>query len=250
MSALLKSVFLTLPDAVRRRLWIWQQQGPFRWPMVGHVKPESLWRVRPISRVYGADRGLPLDRYYIERFLATEAHLIRGRVLEIADDSYTRRFGGAKVAQSDVLHVEAGHSNVTLVADLAHGENLPSAQFDCILCTQTLPFIFDLRAAMQTLYRILKPGGALLLTLPGISKISRYDMERWGHYWSFTTLSAQRLLGDVFGAEAITVNAFGNVLTSTAFLHGLASEELSRMELDFHDPDYELIITAKGLKAA
>ncbi|MFN8446526.1 MAG: methyltransferase domain-containing protein [Caldilineaceae bacterium] len=250
MSALLKSVFLTLPDGFRKRLWIWQQQGLFRWPMVGHVKPESLWRVRPISCVYGADRGLPVDRYYIERFLATESHLIRGHVLEIADDSYTRRFGGTKVVRSDVLHVEAGHHNVTVVADLAHGENLPSAQFDCILCTQTLPFIFDLGAAMQTLYRILKPGGALLLTLPGISKISRYDVERWGHYWSFTTLSAQRLLSDVFNAEAVTVNAFGNVLTSIAFLHGLASEELSPMELEFHDPDYELIITAKGLKAA
>lgn len=249
MSALLKSIFLTLPDGIRQRLWIWQQQGPFRWPPVGYVKPNSLWRVRPISRVYGADRGLPIDRYYIERFLATEAHLIGGRVLEIAENSYTRRFGGAKVMQSDVLHVEAGHPNVTLVADLARGENLPSAQFDCILCTQTLPFIFDLCAAMQTLYRILKPGGVLLLTLPGISKISRYDMERWGHYWSFTTLSTQRLLSDVFGAETVKVSAFGNVLTSTAFLHGLASEELSQMELDTHDPDYELVITAKGLKA-
>jgi hypothetical protein len=43
-----------------------------------------------------------LDRYYIEAFLGRHAADIRGRTLEIGDDTYTLRFGG-RVTQSDVL---------------------------------------------------------------------------------------------------------------------------------------------------
>jgi hypothetical protein len=38
------------------------------------------------------------------------------------------------------------------------------------------------------------------------------------------------------------------VLTAIAFLRGLAAEELKREELDYHDPDYELIITVRAVK--
>jgi hypothetical protein len=89
----------------------------------------------------------------------------------------------------------------------------------------------------------LKPGGVVLVTVPGISKISRYDMDRWGYYWSFTTKSVRRLFEVAFPVENIRVNAYGNVLASVAFLHGIASEELKKKELDFFDPDYELLIT-------
>jgi hypothetical protein len=54
----------------------------------------SLRRVTPLSRDFSYDRGLPIDRYYIERFLAANASDIRGHVLEIADNTYTGRFGG------------------------------------------------------------------------------------------------------------------------------------------------------------
>lgn len=247
--ALLKTVAAFLPEGLRHRLWIWQHQGVIQWPPVGRVTPQSLWRLRPISRVYGLDRGQPVDRFYIERFLEVNAADIRGRVLEVADNRYTVRFGGKNVTQSDVIHIEEGYPNVTFVADLSKGDTLPDALFDCIICTQTLPFIYDLHGAAHTLQRILKPGGVLLLTLPGITKISSYDIERWGHFWSFTSQSARRLFSDYFAAPDLQVNTAGNVLSATAFLHGLASNELSQAELDYHDPEYQLIITLRAVKA-
>jgi SAM-dependent methyltransferase len=111
-----------------------------------------------------------------------------------------------------------------------------------------LQFIYDVRAAIRHLHRILKPSGVLLATFPGISQISRYDMDRWGDYWRFTTLSARRLLEEVFPPGNVTVRAYGNVLAAVAFLHGLSAEELRREELDYHDPDYELIITVRAVK--
>jgi SAM-dependent methyltransferase len=208
----------------------------------------SLRRVTPISRAFGKDRGLPIDRYYIEQFLSAHALDIRGHVLEVGYDTYTRKFGGDRVTKSDVLHVIQGNPKATVVADLTCADNISPEIFDCIILTQTLQFIYDVEAALKTIYRILKPGGILLATFGGISQISRWDMDRWGHFWNFTTLSAQRLFEECFPATKVNVKAYGNVLVATALLHGLATQELRQEELDHHDADYEVLITVKAVK--
>lgn len=233
-----------LPWQVHR--WLQCQVTP--WPPIGRARFGSLRRVTPVSRVFGLDRGQGIDRYYIENFLARHATDIRGQVLEVANNTYTIRFGGGRVTKSDVLHVQEGNPKATIVADLSAGNHIPSDVFDCIILTQTLSFIFDTRAAIRTLYRILKQRGVLLATLPGICQISRYDLERWGDYWRFTTLSARRLFEEVFSSDKIVVEAHGNVLVANAFLHGLAVEELRSDELDYKDDDYQLVITVRATK--
>jgi SAM-dependent methyltransferase len=215
---------------------------------VGWVHFGSLRRLKPISPYWGAERGRPIDRYYIEHFLAIQAQDIRGCVLEIGDNTYTRAFGGDRVIQSQVLHVTENRPGVTILGDLTNADHIPDDTFDCIILTQTLQAIFDVQAALRTVYRILKPGGIVLVTIPGISKISRYDMDRWGYYWSFTTQSARRLFEAVFPPANVHLEAHGNVLAAIAFLHGLATEELRQKELDHLDPDYELLITVRAVK--
>ena len=242
-SSLEMTVRRTLSVSARRRLTRY-----LCWPPVGWVRFGSLRRVQPISRNWGSERGLPVDRYYIEHFLARQASDIRGHVLEIGDATYTRRFGGERVTKSDVLHVAENRPQVTILGDLTRADHIPSDTFDCVILTQTLQVIFDVPAALKTLYRVLKPGGVALVTVAGISKISRYDMDRWGYYWSFTSRSVQRLFGEVFPPSQVTVEAHGNVLAAIAFLHGLAAEELRRAERDFFDPDYETLITVRAVK--
>jgi hypothetical protein len=48
----------------------------------------------------------------------------------------------------------------------------------------------------------------------------------------------------------VSVNAYGNVLTASAFLYGLADHELKPEELDFRDPDYEVSIGLRAVKLA
>ena len=236
-----------LPVEVRR--WLRAKQQRFKQsPLPGFVRFGSLRRVTPISRVFGFDRGQCVDRYYIENFLASHAQDIQGHVLEIGDATYTRTFGSARVAKSDVVHVWEGNPKATIVADLTCADHIPSDTFDCIILTQTLQHIYDVHASLKQLYRVLKPGGVLLATFPGISQISRYDMDRWGDYWRFTTLSARRLFEEVFPPDHVTVMAHGNVLAAIAFLHGLAAEELKQEELDHCDPDYEVLITIRAIK--
>ena len=50
------------------------------------VRFGSFRRLTPISRLWGSDRGLPIDRYYLERFLERHAGDVRGHVLEFYDD--------------------------------------------------------------------------------------------------------------------------------------------------------------------
>ena len=237
-----------MPSPVHR--WLRAQWKRHRHsPPLGSVHFGSLRRVTPVSRLLGRDRGLPIDRYYIERFLAANAERIRGGVLEIDDDRYTRTFGGNRVTRSDVLHVHPNNPRATIVADLTCADQITSNRFDCIILTQTLPFIYNVHAVVRTLHRILRPGGVVLATVGGITQISRRDMERWGHYWSFTTLSARLLFEEAFQAANVRVDSFGNVLAATAFLHGLAAEELRSAELDYRDPDYEFLITVIAVKS-
>lgn len=216
-------------------------------PRVGTVRFGSLRRLTPVSRAFGFDRGQPVDRHYIEGFLARHAGDVRGRVLEVGDATYTRDFGADRVTRSDVLHVREGHPGATIVSDLSRGENIPSDAFDCVVLTQTLHLIYDVKAALRTVHRILRPGGVLLATAPGISQI---DEREWGAtwYWSFTPLSLRRLAEEVFRPGEVVVEARGNVLAACAFLQGLAAEELRKEELDHYDPSYPVVVALRAVK--
>jgi SAM-dependent methyltransferase len=174
---------------------------------------------------------------------------VQGHTLEIGDDSYTCRFGGDAVARADVLHVNAKAPGVTIVGDLAAAGHVASNAFDCFILTQTLQLIFDLERAVATIHRILKPGGVVLATVPGLSQLADNDWRDTWH-WSFTPLSARRLFEAHFDAENVEVVAHGNVLAATAFLHGIAAGELRPDELDYQDPTYPLLITVRAVKSA
>jgi SAM-dependent methyltransferase len=211
------------------------------------VNWKNLRTTKPLSSVFGFDRGSPIDRYYIEKFLNNNRRQIRGRVLEIAENTYTLQFGEADVT-SDILSYSVENHAATIVGDLTKTETLPANAVDCFICTQTFNFIYDFKKAIAGAYHILKPGGTLLVTLAGLSQISQYDMERWGDFWRFTTKSAEAVFAEIFGKENIQVNSHGNVLAAVSFLHGLSQGELTEAELDVHDPNYQIIITVVAKK--
>lgn len=196
--------------------------------------------------MWGRDRGTPVDRHYIERFLDEHRADVRGAVLELLNGDYTDRFGHA-ITRREVLDIDAANARATLIGDLTRPEDLPADAFDCFILTQTLQFIYDTRAAIETSYRTLRPGGTLLATVPAVSRISRRELDR--EYWRFTVASCQHLFGDVFGTGNVCVRSHGCVLTGVAFLMGMAAEELSAKELAAHDPFFPVVITVRAVKA-
>lgn len=230
-----------LPRAVLRR------RNPLSTPTPGRVAFGDLRRTRPIDAHFGWDRGQPVDRYYIERYLGAHRGDVRGRVLEVGDATYTRRFGAERVTRSDVLHVDPDAPGATVVADLADAAHVPASSFDCIILTQTLHLIFDVPAAIATLHRILAPGGVVLATVPGISQVHRGEWsDTW--YWSFTAPAARRTFETRFAPEDVVVEQHGSVLSAVALLEGLASHELTADELAADDEAYPVFVGVRAVK--
>jgi hypothetical protein len=65
----------------------------------------ARWRmangITPLSYKWGADRGLPVHRYYVDQFLTEFASDIQGHCLEFQDPQYAPRFGGSAVTLVD-----------------------------------------------------------------------------------------------------------------------------------------------------
>lgn len=206
----------------------------------------SLGRTRPVSHRWGYDRGLPVDRWYIERFLDQHRADITGRVLEVKDSGYTDRFGHG-VEEPAVLDVDPGNPLATYVADIASADEVPSEAFDCFVLTQTLQYVLDVRAAIAHAHRVLRPGGVLLLTLPVVSRVTDPPLT---DFWRFTPFAASTLLEAAFGPGQVTVTGRGNVLSQVAFLEGLAAEDLTEAELAVDDPRSPLLACGRAVRAA
>jgi SAM-dependent methyltransferase len=206
----------------------------------------ELRRTTPLS-TWGSSRGGPIDRIYIAQFMQQHSADIRGRALEIAGDEYIRRYGTA-VQQTDILDVFPDNPNATIVADLAGAPNIPNDSFDCVLVTQVLSWIYDVRAPFRTAHRILKSNGVLLATTPGICRIAPVEAELFGQWWHFTAMSAKRVAEEIFGEGNVEVQTYGNVLAAAGYLFGLGKYDLTPEELAVHDPAFEVVVAIRAMK--
>ncbi len=206
----------------------------------------ELRRTTPFT-TWGSSRGGPIDRVYIGQFMERHAMDIRGRALEIAGDEYISRYG-RDVRQTDILDVLESNPRATIVADLVDASVIPDNTFDCVVVTQVLLLVYDVRAALETCRRILVPGGVLLATTAGITRLAPIESKLFGQWWHLTSMSAKRVTEEVFGAGNVEVESFGNVLTAAAFLYGLGAWDVDPEELAVHDPAFEVTIGIRAVK--
>jgi peptidoglycan/xylan/chitin deacetylase (PgdA/CDA1 family)/SAM-dependent methyltransferase len=200
----------------------------------------------PLSVLSGNERGLPLHRYYIDRFFGEFRKDVRGRVLEFQNDQYASRFGGENIERLDILHKEgSGHSKrATIIADLTRPNNIPSGYYDCIICTRVLHIVKDLPEMLSEIRRILRPGGVLLAAVPMTDMIEPW----WHELWRFTPEGFGSLVGGCFGGENVQIRAYGNSLIAAAAMRGLTAEEFSRHELDTLDGRFTIEVCARAIK--
>jgi SAM-dependent methyltransferase len=211
------------------------------------VRWGSLRRTRPFSDCYGWDRGLPIDRYYIEGFLARHAEAVRGEVMEVRDDAYASRFGGDRVTRTHVVDIDASNPHATLIADVTQDGALPSEAYDAIIMTQTLHVTDDDDAGFRNLWRSLRPGGTLLFSGPCVGRIDHELTEI--DSWRYTPNGLRRKLPRLLPDAHVEVEGFGNVLAGAAYLYGLAVQELSPAELDLQDPAFPIVVCAAIAKS-
>ena len=199
--------------------------------------------VQPLSESWG-ERGVVIHRYYLKEYLRQNANYIRGHCLEFQEDSYTTKFGKDKVQLLDIINKEADRTESTIIADLTTENDIPSNQFDCIICTYVLHIIYDTEKVVSELHRILKPGGALFVSVPDIT----IKYLRFPELWRFTDEGLRAMLAKQFGNDNVSVSGYGNSLTAAGELRGLALSDFSESELAYHDSRYSLVVCARAVK--
>lgn len=230
-----------LPPAVRH--------GIKRALVASHIpRWGNLRRLRPFSERYGFDRGLPVDRFYIEEFLARHAADVHGRVLEVKDSAYTTRFGGSSVSESEILDVDPNNLDASVVADLCDEDSLPAARFDCFVLTQTIHLLSDVHTGLRNAWQALAPGGVLLLTAPTLARVDHHLTEI--DFWRVTPRGLERLLAEACPEAETQVEGRGNLVTAIAFLAGLSAHELKADELGHADPFFPILACARVQKRA
>jgi len=231
---------------------VWFRLPPFTRNVVrlSVGRPAPLWgnlqRLRPFSDNYGSDRGLPVDRVYVEQFLEAHAGDIEGRLLEVGSSEYTAYFGAGRVSRSDVVDIQRDNTSATLIADLCHPGSLPPNSFDCFIFTQTLHLLREPATALANIWQSLAPGGVLLLTVPTISRVDPVEHD----YWRFTPLGLQAFLADHWPDSVVAIQSYGNLTTALSTLLGLAAHEVSPQRLQPTDEFFPLIVGARAQKSA
>jgi hypothetical protein len=198
----------------------------------------NLRRMRPFSSTFGFERGTPVDRYFLHRFLAEHANDITGAVLEVQTGSYTKRFGH-DVTRADTFDI-VPQFTPTYLCDFAHcGDVLPSQAYDCLLLPNMLPCVRELDLALPHALRVMRPGGTILASAAGLLPLTGDVPD----YWRFSPDGWRERLAAAWPGATIEVTGHGNCLTSVAAQLGLALEELTAAELDAHDPRFPVLTT-------
>lgn len=193
---------------------------------------------RPLSDVFGLDRGTPIDRYYMKMFFKSNSQHIKGVCGEFGDVNFTRQWGHN--LDEIICFNGEGKGADSVELDLTVDNLDPDflGKFDTIICTNVLNFIFDIQVASENLMKMLKPGGKAIITVSGLSARSNYDYSRWGDFWRMSDLGLMRL----FAKNKIIVSEnFGNFYSAVHFLNGSAAEEIACSQLLQNDVNYSIL---------
>jgi SAM-dependent methyltransferase len=206
------------------------------------IMPRSRYlakhRIQPVSTKYGFDRGKAADRFYIEKFMETHQEYVKGVCGEIEGNHYILKYGANKVTRGEIIDNDAANKKTTILGDLRNLTNVKSNIFDCLIVTQTLNVVNDYEAAIRECYRILKPGGVLLVTMPTISPAWNIPIN----LWRFTAESSEYVFGKYFGKDNVQVTSYGNKLVAESFWIGFAIEDLTKAEFEKSEKNWSVII--------
>ncbi|MDO8795689.1 MAG: hypothetical protein Q7J25_13845 [Vicinamibacterales bacterium] len=226
----------------RRLVWLRCVTRGFPWPRWGNLR-----RTRPFSDNFGFERGTPVDRFYLDRFLHQHRHLITGRTLEIQMPGYTTRFGHNLTA-TDSIDIAAGtYDGLTYLTDLAQSQAVvPSDSYDCFLLPNTLCVMRDIEGCLRHALRVVKPGGVILATSAALVPLTGDAPD----YWHMSAAGWRELVARTWPGCEVRIEQHGNCLTAVAAMLGLALEELRPSEFDEDDPRFPVLITLYCRKPA
>jgi len=155
----------------------------------------------------------------------------RGEVLDIGCGNkpyaalftdQTTRYIGVDIEQSHLQKVDI----ICPATDIP----LPDASFDTVLCTQTIEHVFDHRQLLSEAFRLLRPGGHLILSGPFYWPLHEVPHD----FFRFTRYGFEQLLVTAgFSVQSIEENGGSWALTGQALIHSLCQSKIGILRFLF-----------------
>lgn len=137
---------------------------------------------------------------------ALEQHA-RGAVLDVGCGSMPYRAVIEKHAAGyDGLDIEPRALGLRYLCSVTDMAPVPDTSYDTVLCSEVLEHVGDPAAALTEIYRVLKPGGTLIVTVPFLGRLHEEPHD----YFRFTKHGLASLLGRA-GLEPISWKTTGSV---------------------------------------
>lgn len=141
----------------------------------------------------------------VGEWLHAHRHLVRGRLLDAGCGNRPYAPWYEPLVESSVALDATPHGGVDVVG---YADRLPFAgeTFDTVLCTEVLEHVQDAERAASEMFRVTRPGGAVLVTVPYLypTHEAPYDMRRFTHYGISDLMTRH-------GFEVLGVDAKGGV---------------------------------------
>lgn len=192
----------------------------------------SLGRLGLTERLREFIEEMPAERDSIVRFIAREARSIPAgaRVLDVGagDAPYRELFRHVEYVTTDwseSVHDDAVASDVIASADALP---LASESFDVVVSTQVLEHVPEPQRVLAELYRVVRPGGTLLLTAPLAWEIHEAPYD----FYRYTRFGLEHLLRSAGFAELAVVErtdsftTLGQLMRNVAYTMGRAGDGL------------------------
>jgi SAM-dependent methyltransferase len=201
---------------------------PTCWPRTTEFDPRAA-----SDALIAFVEALPYERRSIAGFVQAIAKAVPAgtRVLDLGagDAPFSELFAHTDYVTNDVNGSPHGLAGPVDVVASADALPLPDGSFDLVLTTQVLEHVADPSGVLAETARVLRPGGALHLTVPLVWEMHElpYDYRR------FTTVGLQALLEDA-GFVEVTVRPRNDAFTTLAQLMLNATAMVSR---DVAGPD-------------
>jgi SAM-dependent methyltransferase len=148
---------------------------------------------------------------------------------------YRPLFSGCTYHRADL----AGGRDLDFEYGPDSGLSLDVSDYDCVLSTQVLEHVVDPQAYLRECWRVLRPGGQLILTTHGLFE----DHACPEDYWRWTVYGLMRLVESV----GFKVDAAKKVTTGPRGVMFLAERELPRLR--FKEAGLYGSLLSLGMKA-
>jgi SAM-dependent methyltransferase len=165
-------------------------------------------------------KGQTILRYYVDSFIESKTGEIHGDILEIGRSIYFSQINRKQINSYHCLDIEM-FPDIDIIADIQSMPQIQNDTFDSIVCTQVLEHVKNPYNAINEFYRILRPSGKLLLTVPFLNS---YHMEPHD-YWRFTEYALRELLSDFSSTDIVNL---GNTTSFILATLGISSADVDR----------------------